>query len=181
MSSTRTLDTLARTARTSVGAVMAVVYAPTDDDRLEIVTVAGPAELTRSEVEPATTYAGMVLASQQPMAMQVGEDDRLAAAERMLLGHSPTAICCVPCVGATDVRGVLTLVDKAGGGAFDFDDVEIATMLAEVAGAALDERTTPLYVPSPEQLAGILRDLHQGDLDRYARVASLIEIVLATG
>lgn len=181
MSTERTLHTLVATARSSTGAEAAFLLAPTEDDRLEVVAVDGPGALDATTVEPDETYGAMVLASQQPMAMQVGPDDSMTRFEARVLGRRPSALCAVPCIGVTDVRGVLALVDKAGGGSFDFDDVEVATMLAEIAGAGLDERDGPTAAPSPDALASMLRELSQREPERYRRVASLVEMVLAAG
>ncbi|MDZ7676571.1 MAG: GAF domain-containing protein [Acidimicrobiales bacterium] len=178
----RTLSTLVATAQTAVGAEFALLYTPTADDRLEIVASAGrlvaPAT---TAVEPEETYAGMVLGSQQPVAMQVRAGDQRVRAETALIGHGPSALCYVPCVGDAEVRGVLALLDKAGGGGFDFDDVEIATMLAEVAGTALEERDDSTESPSPETLGRMLENLATNDPGRYAQVATLVEMVLASG
>ena len=179
MTTTQTLATLVETARSSTGADMALLLAPGAGGMLEVVASAGVVEAA-APINPAESYAGLVLSSQQPIAMQAGPDDDRTVAEGRLLGRRPTAVCCVPCVGADDVTGVLELIDKAGG-SFDFDDVEIASMLAEVAGAALDERGTSIDVPSPESLASMLGDLARTDEQRYRRVAQLVEMILAAG
>ncbi len=175
----RTLETLVATARTAVGADHALLFAPGTDGRLAVLAADGDVP-TGTAVDPEATYAGMVLASQQPMAMQVRADDDRVRAETALLGRTPNALCYVPCVGDTEVRGVLALVDMAGG-AFDFDDVELAMVLAEIAGTALEERDHADDVPSPQTLARMLQALAENEPGRYARVASLVEMVLAAG
>ncbi len=181
MSTDRTLASLTDTARRSTGAVVAALVGRGADDRLTIIATAGPLDgAVPASIDPDDTYAGMVLTSEQPMALQIRPGDPRVVAETALLGREPTAVCCVPCGGEDDMAGVLVLVDKAGGGAFDFDDVEVASMLAEVTGVALEEQGTTTAAPDPDALAATLRDLAQRDPARYRRVASLIETVLAS-
>jgi GAF domain len=119
--------------------------------------------------------AGFVATSGQPAAMQVAADD----ADNVGAGGgtgSPSAILAVPC-GTEEVIGVVELVDPAGG-AYSFDDVEVVSMLADVAGAAMTETGTGPTPPSPAALALGLERLAAGDAGRYAAVARAVESLL---
>ena len=56
---------------------------------------------------------------------------------------------------------MLEIVDKADGAMFSFDDVELATLIAGVAGVALDDAQCDRRPrsPGPDELAGELRRL----------------------
>ena len=85
----------------------------------------------------------------------------------------------VPCLADEDVVGVLVLVDRAGGGAFTFDDVEVGSVLGGVAAAALaDERPSAPPPPTPAELGRRLERLAADDPERYTRVAPLLDVVL---
>lgn len=181
MSAERTLTALVDTARRSTGAVAAVLLTRGGTDDLAVAAAAGAAGAVPATIDPDATYAGMVLTSEQPMALRVRAGDPRVAAETALLGREPGAVCAVPCVGTDDVNGVLVLVDKGDGGTFDFDDVEVASMLAEIAGVALEEQGAAAAPPDPDELAGHLRDLAQRDPARYRQVATLVAVVLGSG
>ncbi len=125
--------------------------------------------------------AAYVLASGQPVAMVPRADDANAAdGVAALLGTRPASVLCVPCAHDDDVLGVLELVDKAGGSPFTFDDVELITVLANIAGSALRE-SAGSDVRSPDELGGELRQLAANDPTAYIAVASVLEVLLARG
>jgi len=135
--------------------------------------------LVGRQVERDAGAVGFVLQSGQPMAIQPGGKQGADQAVTTLLGHAPMSLVCVPCTDAGDALGVLQLVDKVAGGGFTFDDVEIATLLGAVAGAALaDVGAVVMDVPSPALLAGALSGLADIDPDRYARVALAVGSLL---
>ena len=75
---------------------------------------------------------------------------------------------------------MLEIIDKVDGAMFTFDDVELATLLAGVAGVAI--RTigaSPPPAPDPDEIAGELRRLAAADPRRYAVVARLIDALIA--
>lgn len=124
--------------------------------------------------------ASMVAQSGQPVAIQPGSTALADEISTTLLGRTPTSLLCAPCADDEHVVGVLQLVDKLGGGPFDFDDVEIATMLATIAAAALAHGTTAaIEPPPPERLGRDLLHLAQVDPARYATLAPVIEALLA--
>jgi hypothetical protein len=77
--------------------------------------------------------------------------------------------------------GALEVVDKAGGGRFTFDDVELVTLLAGIAAAALTTSAPALIAPRPTELAGDLQRLAETDAVRYAAVATAVNALLANG
>jgi sigma-B regulation protein RsbU (phosphoserine phosphatase) len=127
---------------------------------------------------------GFVLQSGQPMALHpagrtggtaTGADEPAAA----LLGRPPLSLLCAPCSGASDAVGVLQVLDKGGGGAFSFDDVEVVTLLGTVMGAALvDAGAASDELPPPARLGRDLSGLADTDPARYATVARLVDSLL---
>ena len=154
-------------------------------DALEVAAVhssATDAAAVLGATVPATAgTAGYVVASGQPLALSGAADDpRLAEGVPALLGRRPTTVLSVACEVGDDVVGVLELVDKAGGGSFSFDDVELATLLAGIGGVALTARgTAPAPVASPAELAADLQRLADADPTGYAAVASTLSALLA--
>lgn len=152
-------------------------------EELEIVAVAGDvdAAFVGSRVAGASGTAGYVIGSGQPLALSSGRDDpRLGEGVAAAVGRRPSSVVCVPCEDDGEVAGALELVDKAGGGSFSFDDVELTTLLASIAAVALtsgsDQRQA---VPAPEALSGELRALAAADPRRYATTATLVASLLA--
>jgi GAF domain-containing protein len=125
--------------------------------------------------------AALVVQSGQPVALQPGSGalrDELGAT---LLERNPVSLVCVPCLTGEEVVGALQLVDKTGGGPFDFDDVELATLLGTIAGAALRELGTVAVddVPSAEALGRDLARLAELDPARFAAAARVVAALLA--
>jgi GAF domain-containing protein len=151
-------------------------------DGLVVVAALGAGEIIGTEVPAESGTAGFVVNSGQPMAMAAREgDDRLSEGVLGLLAERPSSVLCVPCTTADTVVGVLELVDKAGGGTFTFDDVELATLLAGVAAAALQSQEGEVAVRSPDALGAELHRLAAADPTGYAQVATLLEVILARG
>jgi hypothetical protein len=90
-----------------------------------------------------------------------------------------TSVLCVPCAHGDDVLAIVELVDKLGGGGFTFDDIEIVTMLADIVGAVLRSGIVEIDPPPLEELYAGLRQLAASDAGSYARVASILEALLA--
>lgn len=151
-------------------------------DSLRVVAAAGggSSRIVGAELPADVGTAGFVAASARPLALSAGVDDpRLGEGVPSLLGRRPCCVLAVPCLDEGELTGVLEFVDKPGG-AFSFDDVEMATLLAGVAGVALvaTERVVPV-VPGPEDLAVSLQYLATADPARFAVVASLVGVFLA--
>src|SRR5262245_50374957 len=152
-----------------------------DGDDLVVVGAAGPSagELLGQRIPGEFGSAGYVVASGQPLAVTPRPGESGADGVATLAGLQPTSVLCVPCATEMAVLGALELVNKAGGGAFSFEDVEMATLLAEVAGPALAHRdATAVEVPKPEELSATLARLAAVDPGRYARVATFVRALL---
>jgi GAF domain-containing protein len=139
-------------------------------------------DLVGRRLAAAAGSVGFVLQSGQPMALQpMGRATGEAGDEPagVLLGRPPLSLLCVPCAGAADAVGVLEVIDKAGGVAFTFDDIEVVTLLGSVMGAALvDAGAMVDDVPVPARLTGELAGLADTDPTRYATVARIVESLL---
>jgi GAF domain-containing protein len=172
------------TILSSAGAVTAAGQGwilETRGDQFEVVAAIGSGDLVGTRVSAEGGTAGYVLASGQPVAMMPRADDP-AASEGVagVLGIRPASVLCVPCAHDDEVLGVLELVDKAGG-AFSFDDVELSTVLANIAGSALRDQGSAPSVRAPDELAADLRQLSAADPATYVRVATVLEALLARG
>jgi GAF domain-containing protein len=157
------------------------ILEPHGDD-LAVVAAMGVGDVVGTRVASEGSTAAFVLGSGQPVAMMPRPDD--PSAGRGMAGHlgiTPQSVLCVPCVFDDDVLGVIELVDKAGDGAFSFDDVELVTVLASIAGAALRDRDPGVTVRPANELAGELRQLAGADPAAYVRVATVLEALLARG
>jgi GAF domain-containing protein len=124
--------------------------------------------------------AGMVVQSGQPIALGASGSTTIDPWASALLGRDPTSLVCVPCHDDDQPVGALQLVDRVGGGPFTFDDVEIATLLAPIAGAALAEGAgAASRVASPAQLGADLGRLADADPARYAAIAQAVAALVA--
>lgn len=175
------LDAVTRAAVDATGATRGWIVEP-DDEGLRIVATAGgedPGRLLDAHVDGSGGTAGLVLASGSPMAIVPRPGDAsTTAGVAALVGVAPTAVLCVPC-GESEVVGALELVDKAGGGGFTFDDVELASLLAGIAGVALQSRAGMTAGPSVPELAASLERLATADPARYSSVATVVAALLA--
>jgi GAF domain-containing protein len=149
----------------------------------EVVAVAGdavPRLVVGRTVPHGDGAAAFVAGSGQPLAIQPGRGEGSGVDDvTALLGRPPTAVLAVPCTVDDRAIGVLQLVDKVGGGAFTFDDVEVATVLAGIAAVALaDDTPTSTAVPTPAQLGHALAQLAATDPARYARLAPTLGALL---
>jgi hypothetical protein len=151
-------------------------------DRLRVGAACGSlASTVRGRTVDLGGSAGFVVATGQPMAVAPRPGDRHVVAG--VLGSSgivPTSLCALACLDDGEPAGVLELVDKAGGGRFGFDDVELAALLASIAGPALATRIAPLQPPPAEALAAQLHALAADDHARYAPVAWVVQRLLSS-
>jgi GAF domain-containing protein len=178
------LQALVEAAVTGTGGTDGWLLVP-NGAALEVVAAAGPhaADVLGAIVESDAGAAGFVLGSGQPMALSPRADDpRAAQGVAAIIGHRPTSILCIPCESDDGVAGVLEIVDKADHVMFSFDDVELATLIAGVAGIAVETLgESHARAPGPDELAGELRRLATNDPSRYEVVASLIAALIASG
>lgn len=177
------LQSLVRAVVDATGATVGWLL-DVDGDALQVVAAAGTGgpELGL-RVPSGSGSAGFVVASGQPLALAPRPGDaRTSEGVAAVLGKAPASVLCVPCSTDTGVQGALEVIDKAGGAPFSFDDVEIATLLAGVAAAALSQRDRVVEsVPRPEQLAAELASLAQRDPEEYGTIAVLVQALLSLG
>ena len=175
------LASLCAAACTATGATSAWVIAVTGD-RLSVVAARGAVgSRVRGLVVDVDGSAGFVAASGQPMALTPRPGDQNVAGGVLgAVSIVPSSLLSLPCIDGDGVVGVLELVDKLGGERFSFDDVEIGTLLASVAGPALQQRSQQPRAASPDSIAAQLRALADDDPARYAQVAWVIAQLLAS-
>jgi sigma-B regulation protein RsbU (phosphoserine phosphatase) len=153
-----------------------------DGETLRVVAAAGgdAGRLIGAMLPARAGTAGYVVASGQPLAMaRRAGNPRFAEGMASLLERPPDSVMSVPCSTEEAVLGVLELADKAGGGTFSFDDLELATLLASVAGASLAHVAPTPAVPDAAQLGWELQRLAATDPTRYAAVATAVSALLA--
>ena len=151
---------------------------------MRVIAAAGgdrPGELLGEVVAAGAGTLGFAVASGQPLALNLPHGDpRLFEGLLSRLSGRPSAVLCVPCTADEGVVGGLELV-KVGDGAFSFDDLELATLLASIAGVALAAGGPRPAVATPAELSGDLGRLAATDPARYAAVAAAVEALLARG
>lgn len=158
-----------------------------DGGRLTVRAAAGveidTAPLTGVSIDEGSGTSGFVIASGQPLALSARADDpRLAEGIAAHLGRRPSTVLCVACEAGDNVVGALELIDKAGGAAFSFDDVELATLLASIGAVALAAtRTETVSVATPAALGHDLARLADIDPARYELVAAAVGALLDRG
>lgn len=166
----------------ATGATKALLLRSGEDD-LTVVAAFGPntADAYGVTVPLGQGVAGFVAASGQPVALAPhSTDTRIGEDVTSSLGWEPRAILTVPCMGNNVIAGVLELIDPLGNANFSFDDVESATLLAGIAGVALENSQQRGDTPSPDTLAHDIVNLSRVDPGRYAQVASMIEILITS-
>ncbi len=152
-----------------------------DGDELVVVAAAGgdaPGARVGRRVPVAGT-AGFVVTSGQPAAIESPPADESNLGAGGLDGN-PAGVLAAPC-GDEDVVGVLEVARPAGSDPFTIDDIEELTLLARVAGAALEAGDESAAVPSPAELGRELAALAAGHPARYAAVARMLDAVLGQG
>jgi hypothetical protein len=92
----------------------------------------------------------------------------------------PPSLLSVPCTDGRDgTNGALELAGQRGG-AFTVDDIELASLLADVAGAALADTAPDRRPVEPDVLAAELRRAAETDPRRYALAAATVQALLGT-
>jgi GAF domain-containing protein len=175
------LQAIVRSAASATGAARGWLVA-VDGSTMSVAAAVGEetGALVGRAVDGDAGNAGFVIASGQPIALVPRADDQRAeAGVPALLGIRPSSVLCVPCADDDDVVGALELVDKIGGSGFTFDDIELATLLAGIAAAALTREHAGPSVPDPQQLAGELARLADADPARYVIIAAAVAALLS--
>jgi len=151
-------------------------------DRLRVAASTGAsASLARGRSVDVSGTVGYVAASGQPMAITPRPGDtHLTGGLLGALDLEPSAVVAVPCHDDGEVVGVLEVIVERQGARFSFEDVELASLLAGVAGPAITQRAGTTAAPSPEVLTAQLRSLASDAPARYAQVALVVQQLLAT-
>lgn len=139
---------------------------------LSVIAVAGDSRATVGQVVSSDSPAALAIATGQPASRSIAPDDATARGAGGADGV-PSWLLTVP-VGDGDAA--LELAKPSGATAFGIDDIEIVSLLADIAETALDATSSP--VPDPEALAGELRRLYLADATRYAVVAAALNSML---
>ncbi len=114
---------------------------------------------------------GYSVASGQPAALVPQSDDQSNDGVGGYLGVPPSLLVAEAGEGLV----LLELAAKRDGSAFTFDDIDVASSLAEVAAAAVQEvRQERAEPPPPARLAAELHALAARDEQRYRDVAALV-------
>lgn len=174
------LDAVLRSAAEATGATAGWLVG-VDGRELVVMSATGSVgvQLVGRRIPSGMGAVGYAVASGQPLALTPNADDPRLDDDLLREVPGPTtAVLCVPCGGEDAVHGALQLVNKAGGGSFDFDDVELATLLAGIAGTAIESADAGPAAPTPQQLFGELARFADSDPAGYAAVARLVGALL---
>jgi hypothetical protein len=174
------LHAVLEAAVTATTAIAGWIVVPVDG-KLAVRAAVGSdtSSLVGRPAEATGGTAGFALATGQPLALTLRADDsRRDEGVPALLGLRPTTVLVVPCAGPDGIVGALELVDKQLG-SFDFDDLEVTTLLAGIATAALSVSDGPALTP-PRELSGRLQRLADDDPTRYATICTVIDALLGS-
>lgn len=169
-------------ATESTGATRGWVVALTNE-QLRVVDAVGEDTdmLIKARLPGDLGISGFVVGSGQPIALTARSNDpRLAEGLSRFLARPPTSMLSVPCTTDDGVVGALELSDKIGEEAFTFDDMEVASLLAGVAAAAITSDLDFPPLPDPRQLAADLVRLADVNPTRYAAIATALRSLLAS-
>ena len=182
--SASTLDAITQAAVGASGASRGWLLRVVGNE-LRVVAAAGdrPGDALGLTVPADLGTAGFAVASGQPLAaVPRAGDDRFTVGVATALGIRVGSVLCAPCSVDEGVLGALEVVDKAEGGPFSIDDVELVTLLGGIAGAALaDDQGLGADAPTPQALASELSQLATSDPTRYASIATVVSALLAHG
>lgn len=177
-----TIETLVQLAVSSAAADLGWLTVPGAGDDLVVLAAAavdGAPPIARGHaVASDRSYAGFVIGTSQPAALELRDGDERGATELELLGRRSGHLLAVPCTHEDACLGVLEVVASQDRGRFDLDDVELVSLLGTVAGAAIAERLGGAAPPSPDELAGELQRLAEHDPVRFTTVSRLVAAVL---
>ncbi len=168
------LETLVRTAVDASGAAAGWLVALTPGG-LRIHAYCGPHDPARFlgatfPFADAGTV-GLAAGSGQPMAVRPRSGDpQLTKGPMSLLEQPPTSYLTLPCADDDGVTGVLEVVDKQSAAGFDIDDVELLSLLSDIAAAILREQAQA-EPPGPSPLARLATRQPRV----YAALTTLIE------
>ena len=134
-------------------------------DRLVFVVAAGEQGrgVVGLAIEAGQGVAGYVFATGQPLAISdVAQDARFGRETAEQTGYVPRSLVAVPLIDDEGTLGVLEVLDRRGGGAFDLRDIELATVFARQATVAI--RSSRLERDTATILRSVLEGADQADL-----------------
>ncbi|MGA7731962.1 MAG: GAF domain-containing protein [Chloroflexia bacterium] len=139
---TRVLESIVETAAQVIRAGAGALFL-LDRDTEELifeVAIGGKAEeVKKFRVPVGHGIAGLVAVTGQPMAVSNADQDiRRAEDIQRAVDYVPKTILCMPLFYEGEVIGVLELLDKEGGAAFNAADIELLGLFANQASAALE-------------------------------------------
>lgn len=180
MNGSRLFDAIARGAAEATGAASVAIVARGGDE-LRVVGAAGAdgARTVGDAVAPGEESIGFVVASGQTLSLGAQPEKADSAG---VMHRAPGALLSVPCLGAEGVLGVVEIRGRPGLEPFSPDATRIATLLAEIAAAALEAGGDgPENAPAAAELGAELARLAEADPKRYSAIASVIGALLAHG
>ena len=152
-------------------------------DRLVFVVAAGEQGqgVVGLAIEAGQGVAGYVFATGQPLAISdVARDARFGRETAERTGYVPRSLVAVPLIDDEGALGVLEVLDRRGGGAFDLRDIELASVFARQATVAIRssrlERDTATILRSV--LAGAAAADAPGDASAGSAFGDALESVL---
>lgn len=137
----RLLRTVVEAAVVLFDAEAASIALVEPDGRLRFRVAAGAqgAGVVGLIVDPGEGIAGFVVATAQPIAIaNVASDPRFDREAAARTGYLPRSLLAVPLDVDDRVIGVLEVLDRRGGAAFDLRDVALAGVFAHQAATAID-------------------------------------------
>lgn len=176
------LDSILRSAVDATGAANGWIVVRSNDN---LVVAAVMAESDLRQLQGTTvssaSSAGFCMASAEPAARQPRSDDSTATDAAGYRGV-PSTLLTVPCVDDQHgTVGVLELAEKVGG-AFSLDDVELVSLLANVAGTVIATASGGVAddIPTPTELGAELNRLYVTDRRRYTLIANTVLALLGS-
>jgi GAF domain-containing protein len=177
-------DALTRAALESTAGRDAWLLAADEHGYVHVAAASGDeAERMRgTRLSSSAGVEGFVLASGQPIALSGSTQDlRLREGLLATLEQAPDSVLCVACEQDEGPVGVLLVAGKQDGSSFTLEDIEIITVLANVAAVALSQRAGQAHPPGADELAAELTALAAADPSRYTRLAPFIMALVRHG
>lgn len=138
----RLLELIVETAAEVIGASAALLFV-VDRQRGELIyeVSVGPQgeSIERRRVPLDRGLAGMVAATGQPMIVSDASEADLASDVALALGHTPRSILVVPLGYGTQITGVLELLDRVDGTAFNQVHLALLGRFASQAAIAIEQ------------------------------------------
>jgi GAF domain-containing protein len=129
-------------------------------------------------IDAAEGVAGYVFSTGQPLAISdVARDVRFGRSTAEQTGYLPRSLVAVPLLDDEGTLGVLEVLDKRGGGAFDLRDVELAGVFARQATVAI--RSSRIERDAASILRSVLTAAAEGASASEADFRGALEAALA--